>query len=97
VAAQAIELATRLRRRATREELTLSPKPAVLAAAHRAPAQAAPTPSNPWTPAQTAPMQPEESRALPQAAALNVEALTGLVIQQIDRRLIAYRERMGRV
>ena len=29
--------------------------------------------------------------------AINVDALTSQVIQQIDRRLVAYRERMGRV
>lgn len=97
IAAQAVELATRLHRRAARQELTLSPKPAVLAAAHRAPAPAGAVPSNAWTSAQPSPMQQDESRALPQASAVDVESLTGLVIQQIDRRLIAYRERMGRV
>jgi hypothetical protein len=97
IAAQAVELATRLHRRATREELMLSPKPAVLAAAHRAPAPAGAVPSNEWTSAQPSPMQQIDSRALPQASAVDVESLTGLVIQQIDRRLIAYRERMGRV
>lgn len=97
IAAQAAELATRLHRRAARQELMLSPKPAVLAAAHRAPAPAGAVSSNAWTSAQPPPMQQDESRALPQASAVDVESLTGLVIQQIDRRLIAYRERMGRV
>lgn len=33
----------------------------------------------------------------PPPAAVNVDALTNQVIQQLDRRLLAYRERMGRV
>lgn len=33
---------------------------------------------------------------VPAAPPINVEALTSQVIQQLDRRLIAYRERMGR-
>jgi hypothetical protein len=39
----------------------------------------------------------EERHVAPAPAQVNVEALTGMVIQQLDRRLIAYRERMGRV
>ncbi|CAN7512410.1 hypothetical protein LJR084_003675 [Variovorax sp. LjRoot84] len=96
VAAQAAELVTRLHRRAARQELSPPSKPAVLVAAHRMPAPAAAAPANAWMPAPMSPVQWEEGRAPSPAAAVNVEALTGLVIQQIDRRLIAYRERMGR-
>jgi len=38
--------------------------------------------------------QPYPPPAPPQ---LNIESLTTQVIQQIDRRLVAYRERMGRI
>ena len=41
--------------------------------------------------------QEPRSVSAPAAPAVNVESLTSLVIQQIDRRLVAYRERMGRV
>jgi hypothetical protein len=39
---------------------------------------------------------PDEPAVARPAPAIDVDALTGLVIQQLDRRLIAYRERMGR-
>lgn len=96
VAAQAAEIVARVHRRAVRHELVPPSKPLVLAASHRMPAQAAGAAANEWMPAQTAPMPWEQGRAPSAAPAVSVEALTGLVIQQIDRRLIAYRERMGR-
>jgi hypothetical protein len=40
---------------------------------------------------------PRSEWAAPAVPAVNVEALTSQVIQQLDRRLLAYRERMGRV
>ncbi|WP_431257242.1 hypothetical protein ACQ86G_21670 [Roseateles chitinivorans] len=94
-AAHAAEIATRLRRGATREELPPPPSAAVLAAPGRAAARAAEAQA-PVT-AQAARQQPSAPRPAPAAPAVDVDALTGLVIQQIDRRLVAWRERMGRV
>jgi hypothetical protein len=85
----------RLRRQAARQEV---PVPATItalarilprastAASSREPVvheQASATRS-PWMPAASPP-------------AISVDALTSQVIQQLDRRLVAYRERMGRV
>ncbi|VTU28824.1 hypothetical protein [Variovorax sp. RA8] len=97
VVAQAAEIVTRVHRRALRQELVPPSKPLALAAPQRMPAPAGAAPASEWMPAQTAPMPWEQGRAPAAAPAVSVEALTGLVIQQIDRRLIAYRERMGRV
>jgi hypothetical protein len=48
-------------------------------------------------PARTALEPPPYAPPAPPAvAAINVEALTSQVIQQLDRRLIAYQERLGR-
>jgi hypothetical protein len=95
-AGRARELAARVRRNGMRDELRLAPKPAVLAVAPRTAAPPAPGRPDDIAPLQPAGIWPADNRAPPAAAAMNVEALTGLVIQQIDRRLIAYRERMGR-
>ena len=96
VVAQAAEIVTRVHRRALRQELATPSKPLVLAAPQRMPPPAGAAPANEWMPARTAPMLWEQGGAPSAAPPVSVEALTGLVIQQIDRRLIAYRERMGR-
>lgn len=90
----AADLPTRLKARAVREDLpvrtrtvALQPPVAAVPPSQR-PAAADPPPTSsgrpPWlTPLATAPV-------------VDVEALTNQVVQQLDRRLIAYRERMGR-
>jgi hypothetical protein len=89
------DLAVRLRRRGFREELPIPGRTTVLVRAAAAVAAAArqrdeserestTATRSAWTPPVAAP-------------AVNVEALTSQVIQQLDRRLLAYRERMGRV
>ena len=47
--------------------------------------------------AAPAPPDVAASPPTPVAASVDVTALTSQVIQQLDRRLVAYRERMGRV
>ena len=96
VAAHAGEIASRLRRNVARHELPFSPTAAVLAAPHRAAAHAATTEPQAVMQAAAARQQAEAPRLAQSAPAINVEALTGMVIQQIDRRLVAWRERMGR-
>jgi hypothetical protein len=96
-ARHAAALPAELRRRAARHERPVpapvrlvsprrpdpvSPPPATTAAAVAAAGVLASTPSD-WP--------------APAAPAVDVDALTGQVIQQLDRRLVAYRERMGRV
>jgi len=97
VAAQAAATALRIRRNAVREDARPAAHAVVLARPQPAVAQAAggqPHRVDAVVPAGT---QREEAGAAQIAqAAINVEALAGMVIQQIDRRLVAYRERMGR-
>ena len=95
-AAHAAQIATRLRRGATREELPPAPSAAVLTAPGRAAARAAEAEAKAAVQA-AARQQPSAPRQAPAAPVEDVDALTGLVIQQIDRRLVAWRERMGRV
>lgn len=95
-AAHAAQIATRLRRGATREELPPAPSAAVLTAPGRAAARAAEAEAKAAVQA-AARQQPSAPPQAPAAPAVDVDALTGLVIQQIDRRLVAWRERMGRV
>lgn len=89
------DLPGRLRRRAVREELPIPGRTTVLVRAAAAVAAGA---------RQRDEIEREFSAAArsartpPVAApAVNVEALTSQVIQQLDRRLLAYRERMGKV
>jgi hypothetical protein len=87
--------------RRVEEHLTEAPEivlhglaPAVVAAEHRAPAEAErfPPAAKAWDSFNQAP------RAQPAAApALDIEQLTDQVIRQIDSRVIAMRERMGRI
>jgi hypothetical protein len=95
-AAAFADLTARLTHRGRREDLPVHPRTTALAsspmavaaaaAAVRAAAAATPTVAPaPWV----APPAPPP--------AIDVTALTSQVMQQIDRRLIAYRERMGRV
>ena len=90
------DLPGRLRRQSTREEMAIPARTSVLARIVAAPRAAA---------AQREQVEGEQSvstrmewPAPPSPVnPVNVEALTSQVIQQIDRRLLAYRERMGRV
>lgn len=86
----AVELPGRLRLRARRTEL---PAPAIRELVAAAPRRR----ETPATLAAEAGFQQFAQPAPPAAVpAINVEALTSQVIQQLDRRLIAYRERLGR-
>jgi hypothetical protein len=90
-----LNVSGRLHRRAVRRELPVASKATVLAR-HRA-ADAEPSLAAPQSAAAQASRRHDAAVHPAPAAPINVEALTGLVIQQLDRRLIAYRERMGRV
>jgi hypothetical protein len=95
-AARAGEIAGRVRRNAMRNEQPVAMPAAVLATPHRpAPGALAGDPAPEARPPFAHDGFGQSGRPQP-AAALDVEALTGMVIQQIDRRLVAYRERMGR-
>ena len=92
----ASETAARLRRNVVRQELPSASPAAVLAVPQRAAASAAASAARAIVQGAAARQHTEEPRSAQPAPTINVEALTGLVIQQIDRRLVAYRERMGR-
>ena len=92
VVAHAGEIASRLRRNVARHE---SPPPAPTAVL-AAPQRAAATEVQAAVQAAAAHREADARRLAQPAPAMNVEVLTGMVIQQIDRRLVAYRERMGR-
>lgn len=96
IARHAGEIAQRLRRGAIREEVRPATQAAVLALPQRAAAQPAGAGGDSVEVSALWRTRLDEARAVQSAPALNVEALTGMVIQQIDRRLVAYRERMGR-
>lgn len=90
------ELPAQFRLRARREELRPSEMPQIVNVARAASAAPAAIPGaqleQDSAMKATHPVLPPQPTPPP----LNVEALTSQVIQQIDRRLIAYRERMGR-
>ena len=65
-------------------------------APQRAAARAAATEAQAAVQAAAARREADAPRLAQPAPAIDVDALTGMVIQQIDRRLVAYRERMGR-
>ena len=91
---RALELVTRLRAGSVRQELPVPERAGVVA---RLRPQAAETQSATMAKALS-PSVPIERMPSPAAIVpVNVETLTTQVIQQLDRRLIAYRERMGRV
>jgi hypothetical protein len=91
---RALELVTRLRAGFVRQELPVPERAGVVA---RLRPQAAES-QNAIMPAALSPGVPIERMSFPAAIApVSVETLTTQVIQQLDRRLIAYRERMGRV
>ena len=96
VVAHAGKIASRLRRNVARHELPSSTPAAVLAAPQRAAARAAATEAQAAVQAAAARREADAPRLAQPAPAIDVETLTGMVIQQIDRRLVAYRERMGR-
>lgn len=96
IAAHAGEMALRLRLNARREEIRPDVQAAVLAVPGRASVQPATGAAGGVEASAQSRTRLEEPRPPHPAPAVDVEALTGLVIQQIDRRLVAYRERMGR-
>jgi hypothetical protein len=87
-------LAQKLRRQTSREELLLPSKATVLARTMPAPAPA--VSNEPAGHDIASPARVAWSASAPPTPALTVDALTSQVIQQLDRRLVAYRERMGR-
>ena len=91
----AAEIAARVRRDASRQEAPRAAPAAVLAKSRAVPSGAVAAEPAPSTRAPLMHDAIEQAARLQAPAAFNVEALTGLVIQQIDRRLVAYRERMG--
>jgi len=97
VARRAAELPARLRQSAARREVA-APEPARILSAvnpHRTEGAGAREPDAARE-ATTSVTSVQASAALPPGPGLNVEALTSQVLQQMDRRLVAYRERMGR-
>ena len=88
------DLPGRLRRQSMREELSIPGRTTVLA---RMAAPIAKQTQNRDNDEREFSVAPRSGWAAPAAPAVNVEALTSQVIQQLDRRLLAYRERMGRV
>jgi hypothetical protein len=97
-AARAAALPAAFRRRAARHErLALAPARLV---PPRPPVTASPRPeaaSAAAVTAERAAASASPARPAAAASAVDVDALTSHVIQQLDRRLVAYRERMGRV
>ena len=83
----------RLTHRGRREELPVHTRPTALAPSPVAVAAAAVRAASAGSAAAPAPWAPPPSPP----PAIDVTALTSQVMQQIDRRLVAYRERMGRV
>jgi hypothetical protein len=88
------ELAPRMREIYTRREDTRQPGAPVLRVA--SPAQPKPVPAA-VKETEARVMEMPATRPATPAAPPNVELITNQVIEQIDRRLVAYRERMGRV
>ncbi len=92
--------ARRLRRQTKRCEQALSGRPALLT---RRPAGLTDSRPASTSPAELAPGDhfsgegPRGWRAVSQRPDMNVEALTDEVIRQIDRRIVARRERMGKM
>jgi hypothetical protein len=97
IAIEARDLPARVRRSATRQELPVAEKVSVLAASRRSgPPDAASQDRTRGEVAAPLARGRNSDAPVPAAPAINVEALTSQVIQQLDRRLVAYRERMGR-
>jgi hypothetical protein len=88
------DLPGRLRRQSMREELSIPGRTTVLA---RMAAPIAKQTQNRDNDEREFSVAPRSEWVASAAPAVNVEALTSQVIQQLDRRLLAYRERMGRV
>jgi hypothetical protein len=92
------ELPNRLRERAVRRERPIQDAPKLVAAVPQTPN---PSPTFESVPNSgsftTRPSVPLAPQTFAPAAPINVDAITTQVIQQLDRRLVAYRERMGRV
>lgn len=95
VATTDVDVVTTSRSRAVRQELPMPGRTLVLARPAAAASAVAARQSDAIEREQTARARAEWIAPAPPP--INVEALTSQVIQQLDRRLIAYRERMGRV
>jgi hypothetical protein len=91
VVAPDADLPARLARRAVREELPVRARTTRLA-----PPAASATPATGATAGAPAPFVSPASLPAAPPPVIDVGAITSQVMQQIDRRLIAYRERMGR-
>jgi hypothetical protein len=96
-AIEASALPGRIRGRGARAEMPVPELAAAVPVLHRRRPEGSPSPE--WMPAGRG----EPSRTIagsavpvPASAAIDVDALTSQVIHQLDRRLLAYRERMGR-
>lgn len=91
------ELPGRVRRRLARKEMSMPDQVHGVAMLHHRPfasPQASPEASS--ASAERSRMRGELAVPAPAAPAIDVEALTSQVIHRLDRRLVAYRERMGR-
>lgn len=96
-AIEASDLPIRLRRRVARREMSMPENVRAVSVLHHRRAEVTPPGLETSVALAEAPrMRPELTMPAPAPPAINVEALTSQVIQQLDRRLIAYRERMGR-
>lgn len=96
IGSHARELPVAMRQRAVRQELPVPDRTTVLAR-RRIGATVVPYEPDAAPQAEVSGPRPHWAASQPAASAINVEAITSHVIQQLDRRLIAYRERMGRV
>lgn len=93
----AVELSGWLRLRGRRTEVAApAVRELVAAAPRRRETTASVEAADSMAPARAGFQQFAQAATPAAIAAINVEALTSQVIQQLDRRLIAYRERLGR-
>ena len=87
----------RIRGRGARAEMPVPEQAAAIPVLHRRRPEVSPSPE--WMP-NVRGEQPRTTAGpavpVPASAAIDVDALTSQVIHQLDRRLLAYRERMGR-
>jgi hypothetical protein len=96
IASRSRELPMEMRRRAVRRELPVPDKTTALARG-RIDATVAARDHDAVSRPEVARARPDWAAAQPAASPMTVDTITSHVIQQLDRRLIAYRERMGRV
>ena len=96
-AIEARDLPGRVRRRAAREDMSMGDVLRAVPVLHHRRSDATQSSRETSTgPEASARGRGEVPAPAPAVPTINVEALTSQVIHQLDRRLIAYRERMGR-